>query len=306
MAAIWASLLLPCLAQAACRVDARATIPITQAGGLLLVPVELNGISVRFILDTGAERTVVGLGAADQLHLARDEWVSTDILGTGGRDRRRLGRPASLALGGIALRRRTVAADNSVVVGPIPDAIAGQPVAGLLGQDFLSPFDLDLDVPGGRLTLYSVSDCAGRFLPWPGAYRAVPAWRPVRNILAVPVHFGATAMAAELDSGADVSTITLPGMVQMGLREGGPLNIRGFGPGQQAGSVQTFAHVAVGDLPAKQAAWHVAPIQTMRSIGALLGADWLAGQRVWISWATDQVFVAQGLARPDAPAGGAP
>ncbi len=283
-------------AQAACSLDARATIPLSRAGGLFLVPVEINGTTVRFILDTGAERSVVGLAAAERLHLARDEWVSTDILGTGGRDRRRLGRPDSLSLAGVALRRHTVAEDNSVVVGPIPEAVAGEPVAGLLGQDFLSPFDLDLDGPAATLTLYSVAGCAGRFLPWPGRYTAVPAWRPVRNILAVPVHFGAAELQAELDSGASLSTVTLPGMVQMALPPGGPVTgpvtLRGFGPAQQSGSLRHFASVAVGDLPAAPAQWAVAPLHTLRSIGALLGADWLASRRVWVSWATNQVFVA--------------
>ena len=279
-------------AAAACRVDRLASLPITRAGGLLLVPVAINGTTADFVLDTGTERTVVGQEAAGRLHLARDEWVSTDIQGTGGRDRQRLGRPASLSLGGVALRRRTVAADNSVVVGPIPDSVGGAPIAGLLGQDFLSVFDLDLDVPGKTLTLYGVAGCSGRFLPWTGGYEAIAAWRPVRNILAVPMQIGGVGLNAELDSGAANSVITLPGMIQLGLLPGGSDEVSGFGRGQLAARTQRFASVRVGTAPAAATDLMLAPIRTLRSIGALLGADWLASRRVWVSWATDQLFVA--------------
>ena len=278
-------------AYAACRLSPRATISLKRVANGILVPVTINGTTADFLLDTGAERTVVGIEAADRLHVARDEWVSTDIQGAGGRDRRRLGRPASITLGGLALRRHTVAADSSVVIGPIPTEVEGTAVAGLLGQDFLSPFDLDLDLGAGTLTLYDVEGCSGRFLPWRDAYQAIPAWRPIRNILAVPVRIGGAEVQALLDTGALHSVITLPGMIQLGLTAGGTSQVRGFGPGSLAAHEQAFAAVQVGSLPAAPMTMVVAPIRTFRSIGALLGADWLGHRHAWISWATDQVFV---------------
>ena len=279
-------------AQAACRISPRVTVPLKRVDTGIVVPVTINGQTLDFLLDTGAERTVVGLEAADRLHLARDEWVSTDIQGAGGRDRRRLGRPASLTLAGLALRRHTVAGDNSVVIGPIPETVDGTPIAGLLGQDFLSPFDLDLDLAGGTMTLYDVAGCSGRFLPWHEAYQAIPAWRPIPNIMAVPLRIGSADMHALLDTGALHSVITLPGMIQLGLTAGGSDTVRGFGPATLAAHQQQFAAVQVGTLPAAPMEMVVAPIRTFRSLGALLGADWLGRRHVWISWATDQVFVA--------------
>ncbi len=279
-------------AQAACRLQARATIPLKRLDTGIAVPVTINGQTVDFLLDTGAERTVVGLEAADRLHIARDEWVSTDIQGAGGRDRRRLGRPESLSIGGVALRRHTVAADNSVVIGPIPEQVGGVAIAGLLGEDFLSAFDLDLNLGTGTLTLYDVSGCSGHFLPWHDPYQAVTAWRPVRNILALPIRIGGTEVQAMLDTGALRSVVTLPGMVQLGLAAGGTDSVRGFGPASLAAHEQHFAAVQVANLPAVPMDMVIAPIRTLRSIGALLGADWLARRHVWISWATDQVFIA--------------
>ena len=279
-------------AAAACQMTQRATLPLRRVGTGIVVPVTVNGMVADFLLDTGAERTVIGLEAADRLHVARDEWVSTDIQGAGGRDRRRLGRPASLALGNLSLRRHTVAADNSVVIGPIPETVDGTPIAGLLGQDFLSPFDLDLDLSAGTLTLFDVAGCSGHFLPWHGPYQAVAAWRPVRNVLAVPLHVGSLTLEALLDTGALHSVVTLPGMVQLGLAAGGTDLVHGFGPNSLAAHTQQFSSVGVGALPPAPLEMVVAPIRTLRSIGALLGADWLADRHVWISWATNQLFVA--------------
>ena len=55
---------------------------------------------------------------------------------------------------------------------------------------------------------------------------------------------------------------------------------------------QQFAAVQVGDLPPMPMQVVVSPVSTLRSVGALLGADWLSGRHVWVSWATDQLFVA--------------
>jgi Aspartyl protease len=277
-------------ASAACRVEPRATIPVQRVGGAILVPVAVNGITADFVLDTGAERSVVGLQAATRLALARDEWVSTDMLGTGGFDRRRLGRPRSLMLGGIALRRHTVAADNSLVVGPIMETIAGHPVAGLLGEDFLSPFDLDLDVAAGTLKLFDVTGCSGAFVPWPGHVTAIAAMRPVRNILVLPVAVAGRALEAQLDTGASASVIMAPGMAKLGLLPGGGEPLRGFGNGIQHAHAQSFS-LQVGSTPAAATTLLVAPIHGLRSIDMLLGADWVGVRRIWISWATNQVFL---------------
>ncbi len=250
----------------------------------------LNGTTADFVLDTGAERTVVALQAADALGIARDEWISTDMQGAGGQDRRRLGRPRTLSLGGIALRRHTVAQDNSVVIGPVQDVVDGHKVAGLLGQDYLSLFDLDLDAAAGTVKLYGVAGCSGSFLPWPGHPVALPASRPVRNILVLSVRVAGQMLTAELDTGASNSVIMAPGMARLGLTAGGPDHVRGFGTGSVVAREQPFM-MQVGSLKPAEAKLVVSPFHALRSVDMLLGADWLMTRRVWISWATNQVFV---------------
>jgi hypothetical protein len=114
--------------------------------------------------------------AVHRLDLVRDGWVAATIRCLGGIGRRPNTLPRSLRLGIAALRRRTLTGDTSVTVGPLPvTEIAGRPIAGLLGPDFLSPFDLDIDLPDRRLTLYDVHGCDAWFLPWTTPYAAIPA-----------------------------------------------------------------------------------------------------------------------------------
>ena len=276
---------------AACSVTARRTVPVEMAGGLMVVSVAVNGVASPFVLDTGAERSVIGTQAALALHVARDEWVSTDMLGLGGRDRQRLGRPASLSLDGIALRRNTMAADNTVVIGAIPTQVAGHPIAGLLGQDFLSPFDLDLDPAHGRVTLYDVSGCAGDFLPWREPYTGVQATRLVRNLLAVPVEVNGLPLRATVDTGSQMSVVTAPGAQRLGLPPGGDVRVAGFGPGIETGRLERL-NIRFGGATSAAMALLVTQAHLMRSIEMVLGQDWLSHRHVWISWSTGQVLVA--------------
>src|ERR1700740_2189711 len=100
------------VAHAACRVTPQTTVPIGLAQGHLLVTVLVNDTPVTFILDTGAERTLMGEETVRQLGLARDSWVASTVLGIGGYEERPNALPRSLRLGGVTLRRRSLIGDD--------------------------------------------------------------------------------------------------------------------------------------------------------------------------------------------------
>ena len=295
-------LMLCCLlgapAQAACRVEPRGVVPLDLALGHILVTVQVNDVPATFVLDTGAERTLMGEDVVRRLGVERDGWVASAVRGIAGIEQRPNALPRSLRLGTIVLRRRTLTGDTSVTVGLLPeDAIDGRPIAGLLGRDFLSPFDLDLDLPDRRMTLYDVRGCAAWFVPWTKPYAAISAGTPIGAALVVPVLVDGRALRALVDSGASASLITAAGMVRLGL--GPSLLTRdpggsgsGVGPAAVPMRLHRFAELRVGpdttrNLPLWVASVHVVPIVDM-----LLGADWLAPRRVWLSFATRQMFVA--------------
>lgn len=278
-------------AQAACEVRPRARIPVTVTNGAILVEVMVNDRPARMILDTGAQRSVVSKEVVPRLDLALDEWVATTTRGVGGVERHRNALPRTLSLGGVALERRTRTRDSSLTVGTLAAGLDG-----LLGRDFLSLFDLDVDLPAGAVTLYDVAGCTTGFLPWTRPYAALPVSNPAETALVVGVSLDGVALRALLDTGAGTTVLAAPGMARMGL---GPEHLAaspgatasGLGPRRVTGWRHRFATLAIGaEVMAEPVLW-VAPIRLAPITDMLLGADWLSTRRVWISYATRQVFV---------------
>jgi predicted aspartyl protease len=300
-ACLWLLTLLctPVAAQADCSVNGRATIALQVVGGsVIVVPVEVNGITATFILDTGAQRSLVTEPAVRRLGLVRDEWVGTTIQGIGGIDRRANVNPRNLSLGGVALVRHTLTHDTSLTVGILPQASAGDvTIDGALGRDFLSVFDLDLDLPNRRLTLFQVQGCSGRFLPWHNGYDALAVTYPVEAALVVPVTLDGAQLHAMLDTGASASLLAAPGMSRVGINAatlaGDPSSqVNGIGTRTVTMHRHTFHSLRIGDEVIERPLIWVAPIRLTPIVDMLLGADWLFDRHIWISYTTRQLFVA--------------
>jgi hypothetical protein len=292
-----ASLLIASAARADCIVDNKATVALDVVGGTITVPVQINGTVATMILDTGAQRSILTEEAAHRLNVARDEWVGTTMRGIGGIESRPNADPRSLTLGGVPLVRRTLSHDTSLTVGILPRTRIGDLVIdGALGRDFLAPFDLDLDVPDRRLTLYRVQGCTGRFLPWQGGYTAVPVSLLDQNALILPVTLDGTPLRALLDTGASASLVAAPGIFRLGLQPGGFANdpadqVSGVGSHVVTMHRHTFRSLQVGGQATRAPVIWAAPVHLTPIVDMLLGADWLAERRIWISYATHQLFV---------------
>jgi len=285
-------------ARSACVLGLQAKIAVDVAEGLIILPVEVNGVAAPFVLDTGAQRSVVTAAAVQRLGLLRDQWVGTTMSGVGGVTRQANADPRSLTMGGVHLARRTLNHDTSLTVGTLPRTeVAGQVIAGLLGRDYLSAFDLDLDMPDHSLTLYQPQDCFGRFLPWSGDYAGIPVTVPTESALVIPVVLDGVALRALLDTGAGSSLIGQPGMFRLRLSAASlgadPVDqLSGLGPNYVSMRRHRFHSLRIGGQTVESPLLTVAPVRLTPIVDMLLGADWLAGRRVWISYATHQVFTA--------------
>jgi hypothetical protein len=280
----------------ACELTPRATVPLRVIASRLLVEVTVNGVPATFQLDTGAGRSLITPEAAKRLRLTRDSWVGISVWGIGGIERNSVADPRSLTLAGIPLRHRTPAADATLAVGLLSADHAGDvPIEGLLGRDFLSAFDVALDVPGRTLTLWSVNGCAGRFLPWREPYDAIAALAEYGDALVLPVLADGERLRALPATGAAETLLGVPGVIRLGL---GPFD----GPAQQAHGVGTRARpvwpVRLSSLQVGDQTAHDVPVLASRLrfypiVDMLLGADWFRARRVWLSYATRQVFVSR-------------
>jgi predicted aspartyl protease len=280
-------------AQAACEVQERTTVGLSTARGLILVSVEVNGTPASFVLDTGAARSAVTPAAVQRLKMTRDQWVGTTMSGLGGVNRRANADTSSFSIGGVKLVRPTLNHDTSLTVADIPSAAGPGPlIDGLLGRDYLSVFDLDLNVPARTLTLYEVRGCSGRFLPWSAQYAAMPVTTLTDEALIVPVTLDGVELRALVDTGAAASLLASPGIYRMRLEGGGDRTVQISGVGSRTTEVgqHAFQTLQIGALTVHQPQILVAPVHLTPIADMLLGADWLATRRIWISYATRQLF----------------
>ena len=273
---------------ASCSVEQQAKLPITLARNFLLVPAGLDGGQVLLVVDTGAEATTVTPAAVDALRLP---WMSSNavLLGVGGAvhggsvllDRLQLG----------SLRTANMALD----VGDLPPfEESTQPVAGLLGQDLLGHYDVELDLVRQVMTLYAVPACPG-FVP-PGYERAdvEVLERAGGGLLFTSVEIDGKTVRALVDTGARSSLITRHtaqglGVTAAQLKRDPVATGRGIGSISVVFNRHRFHEVRIGDLVLHDMTLNVAPLP-IAGIDMLLGADWLAGRRVWISRAAGRMF----------------
>jgi hypothetical protein len=104
-------------------------------------------------------------------------------------------------------------------------------------------------------------------------------------------------LRALLDTGASSSLVAAPGMFRLGLQPAAlsadPSEaVSGLGTRTVAMHRHRFGTLRVGGQTMEQPLIWVAPIRLNPIADMLLGADWLAGREVWISYATRQVFIA--------------
>lgn len=274
-----------------------AQVPVQIIGGVPVVDVLVNGVALPFVLDTGADRSMVSDAGIAQAGIKRDQWASSWVRGISGYERHPNADPASLSLGSLALRRHTLAHDTTLAVGPLPQGtMTEHGLVGLLGTDFLAAFDLDLDLPHLRVTLYRVSFCEGRFIPWSGLYQAIPASQPIHDVLTLPVAVDDIPLRAEIDSGSSVTLLTATGISRTGLTpptlaQDTAGTVNGVGRFAVPMRRHTFASLRVGDETIASPMLWVAEVHVLPIVDMLLGGAWLRRHRVWLSFATNQIFV---------------
>jgi predicted aspartyl protease len=290
-----AALALP--AEAACDAVALATVPLSTvpfgAGpGPWTVPLLLDGAPAAFVLDTGAERTVLSDAAVRRLGLPRDPWVSSTVGGVGGVEQRANAVTRSLTLGGVALRRPLGPPAQSLVVASLPWLErATPPIAGLLGADYLTTYDLEIDPAAPALTLHAVRGCAEP--PWRVSHTALAAERPRRGVLLVPVDVDGVRLMAQLDTGAGFSLVSRRGAARLGWSETPPDRFAvGVGPQRLGIARRRVATLAFGTLVLRDLDLATGAPAGGFPFDMLLGVDVLRQRRFWVSYATNRVLVA--------------
>ena len=279
-------------ATAACELRQVAQVALRDDGGFLSVPATIAGHPVRLMIDTGSDAGLITPQAVGGLGLPSDPNAHVRLLGTGGTGRSTaIAQVRGLTIGSLAL------GDVLMPVGPLPAAPQlDPPVAGFLGGDVLSQFDLEIDIRRSTLALYRVSlpslACAGP-PAWKPPFQAIPlAMHGVR--LSLTVTLDGHRISALLDTGARSRILSRAAALRIGVSPdrlaadpGGITS--GVDMREQVYSWHRFHRLTIGDEVIHSPVLTVAPLY--EPFDMLLGTDWLAQRQVWISYAGRQVFL---------------
>ena len=298
-AAPLAFLLFSFTAHATCTTHRVADLPLTVWDQKILVSVALNGSPETMALDTGAGITAISTEAAGRLNIPHDFDHHVEIGGVGGANSALfMAQLDTLDLGGLHFAHQAL----PIIDFPMHDG-AGRPIAGLLGADILSRYDVDLDVAGGHMALWQTTGCETSPPPWNANADPLTVELDEGHHILVPLRVDGTKLTAVLDTGAGGLDLTLRAGMRAGATdealEADPV-IHGSGVNNRAwtGHMHRFHSVVFGGRTLNDVWTALVPSTDIASYNALIGSDGLIGMRVlhdmhlWISYATKSLYIA--------------
>lgn len=283
--------------QPPCALRELARLALDDTLGFLSVTAFVNAQPRRLMIDTGSNAGLIDPQAVAALGIATTHGVSIPLRGTGGTGVVDRIAQVPLRLGGLDL------GVVALPVGRLPGLPGGDPpVVGFLGGDVLGRFDLDLDLPERRLSLWSVRAASL-------ACAAPPAWRTPFDRVAFRLSEGRPVLQARLDgrpitalldTGARSELLALSAARRLGV--GVPALAGDPGGVTQGVDLRShlyhwhrFGRLTVGDVIIERPVLTVAPLD--EPFDMLLGTSWLRGRRVWLSYATRSLFIARAVPR---------
>jgi predicted aspartyl protease len=290
-------LLAGCEQGVGCSLVKVAEVPLEARNRLIVVPVTISGRTLNMLLDTGAERSVLDEAAVRRLGIPQDGRTVSVIVGVSG------GMP------------RADANVEGMRIGDVPLAITRMPVStfsgsmgidGALGFDVLQDYDLDLDEPDRTLTLYRIRRCEHADPPWSQQAAPVAGVSTRTRRIEIPIEIEGVTGMATVDTGATFTVITPQMTRRLGLTEGSftgdrSLTLHIVGGADVQARIHRFKTIRIGQVTAHNAAIVVLLSEPQVMSGGrrlfadgLIGQDLLHNHRVWLSFATDRVYMSRG------------
>jgi predicted aspartyl protease len=273
-----------------CDLTMIAQMPLEVQDHLLVVPVGINGKWVHLVVDTGAERTTISDAAADRLGLPHDPRYVNHALGIGGASVTTDVSIDRMVLGDVHFPV------NRIAVGAFRlQTERGLNADGLLGADILLAFDMDIDVPDGKLTLYRSRVCPNTRPPWSDTAIEIAGVRARKDRLLLPFELDNVSGMAVLDTGAQGNVLGVDmarrmGLTDQTLAQDRAIRQHGVGPGEAISRLHQFRLLRIGPVAVEDP--RITVLNSEFGFGdALIGEEFLEGRRVWLSFRNRQVFV---------------
>jgi len=291
-------LLASCPPDAECDLVQVAQVPLELENHVFVVPVAVDGHPIDMLLDTGAQKSLLGETAVQRLKLARDSRSVTSLTGLSGSSAKPDARIGSLSIGGVML-----SVDRLSV-----NSFGGtQRFEGILGLDILRDYDLDIDGPKRLLTLYRPRRCETAVPPWDEPAALISGFSTQTGWLKLPFKLDGVEGTGFLDTGASNTMIT-PRMAQrLGLTaqilaDDRPINLHVVAGNDTPTRVHWFDTIQIGTMVSLHGYAYVLGMEPPRlgnrDFGdGVIGVDVLGSHRVWVSIATGRLYLSQGGGR---------
>jgi hypothetical protein len=278
----------------ACAFDRKAQFAVRFARGLPLADAMIDGHHATMMVDTGASGSLIARDASDRLKLRTDLTKVYQIEGIGGTSFEHPVTISSLTVGDLTLPERTL------MVGPFKlPVLNGEVPDGILGNDIMALYDVDLDLPHGRVTLYAARNCPAGGPPWQEAYDRVPIpySAPGKPFAFVPATIDGYASVAILDSGAMATTVSRSfalsaGTTEASLDQDRAGTVLGASVSRTESRLHQFSTMTVGAERFQKPRFVVTDLPQDIS-DMIIGVDFLHARRVWISYLSRMVYIAR-------------
>ena len=232
-------------AACACTLQTVGELNVDLSRRAPIVDGEINGVKVKIVIDTGSSLTMITAPAAKALGLIGAPTPGGYVFGIGGRRDTYATVLKSLKVGTL-----TGSDLPPITVG---GALAGEPdVAMLLGSDFLSQFDVELDLAHNMIRLFRADGCTPpQLVYWNKPYSQADLVASDRDspVVMATALLNGKRQPVQIDSGADVTIVDEHVASNLGVRRGGAgeVHIEGLGPQDRAGWIGQFDSFALGD-----------------------------------------------------------
>lgn len=233
-----------------CHIETLGDLPVLNKFGSPIVGVTINGHDAAMIVDSGADLSMISekpskaFGLVDTGHVLTISGVTGEMLSpVMEADKMGLGSGTS---GTVYLTQ----AKRS-----FGGMIAGRPIVGLFGADFLGAYDVMFDLPAGKIGLYKLSGCKSPTPTWEGPSSKLDWYRLGSHGLRIglSMRLNGKEIDTMLDSGSWHTTV-LPrqarraGVFKDELAQDFPVMSTGVnGERKNDGHLHRFASLQIGE-----------------------------------------------------------
>ena len=185
-----------------CRLNKLTSIPATfEPDGRMLLDGAINGDPVKLVLYTGSPRTLLEPGYIKSHNLPWQDDNRIQGYGLTGKSLTGFARVDQITLGDFRYGVQNVAFSN---LGAAP----GNPV-GLVSNDLLEAYDVEIDPAAGKVNMFSSDHCKGQVVYWANEYSKLPLFLNRIYQPEIEVQVNGETLRARIDTGMPTTTMRL-------------------------------------------------------------------------------------------------